>query len=185
MPITAEQTFTTDPAGFVWKARAKVAGLPLMSARDTFDNGHGHMFGKLAGIFTIFDVRGVEIDQGTMMRYLGEIIWFPTAFLGEHITWQAVDHQAAQVTFTNCGKSVSSRIEFDETGRPTNFIAQRYREENGNFSLASWSVPLTEYGTRSGFNIPIRGLVTWNLPSGDFPYYDWEIGQVEYNLALP
>ena len=24
-------------------------------------------------------------------------------------------------------------------------------------------------------------LVTWNLPSGDLPYYDWELGEVGYN----
>lgn len=34
---------------------------------------------------------GSEIDQGTMMRYLNEMTWFPAAFLGENISWKAVD----------------------------------------------------------------------------------------------
>jgi len=30
-----------------------------------------------------------------MLRYLDEMTWFPTAFLGDNITWQAVDGGAA------------------------------------------------------------------------------------------
>jgi hypothetical protein len=89
MPVVAEQTLTINPPGFVWKARFKVAGLPLMSARDAYQDGRGHMYGKMAGLFTLFDARGLEmIDQGTLLRYLGEMVWFPTAFLGENIRWQ-------------------------------------------------------------------------------------------------
>ena len=55
MPMTAEQTYTTNPPAFVWNARFKVAGLPLMRARDKYESGQGHMFGKIAGLFTIFD----------------------------------------------------------------------------------------------------------------------------------
>lgn len=181
MPVTAEQTFTTDPPGFVWKARFKLAGLPLMSARDSYQDGHGHMFGKMVGLFTIFDSRGDQLDQGTMMRYLGEMIWFPTAFLGENITWQGIDEHTAQVTLTDQGRSVSAHMTFDDEGRPTLFNGLRYREAKGEYSLDSWSVPMTEYGARAGLNIPTRGLVTWNLPSGDLPYYDWSIGEVEYD----
>jgi hypothetical protein len=100
MPVTAVQTFSTNPPGFVWKARFKVAGLPLMSARDAYQDGHGHMYGKLAGLFTIFDARGPQIDQGTLLRYLGEMIWFPAAFLWKNISWQSVDENTAQVTLT-------------------------------------------------------------------------------------
>ncbi len=86
MPVTAVQTFTTDPPGFVWKASFKMFGLPLMSARDSYQAGHGRMFGKLAGLINIFDARGHELDLGALVRYLGEIMWFPSAFLGKNVT---------------------------------------------------------------------------------------------------
>jgi hypothetical protein len=182
MAMAAEQHYTTDPPGFVWKARFKMWGLPLMSARDTYRDGHGHMFGKLAGLFTIFDARGEKLDQGTMVRYLSEMPWFPIAFLGENITWQAVDDHSADVTFTDAGRSVTGRMFFDDDGRQTNFVAMRYREINGEFSLNRWATPITGYGVRAGLNLPVRGQVTWKLPEGDLQYWDGEVTDVEYNL---
>lgn len=184
MPMSAVQYYTTNPPGFVWKARFKVAGLPLVSARDTYEAGHGYMFGKVAGLFTIFDERGEKFDQGAMMRYLSEIIWFPIAFLGENITWQAVDDHSAQVTLTDCGKSLSGRIFFDNAGRPTNFTTMRYYlKSKDDIPLEPWSTPMTGYAVRAGLNLPVRGQAVWNLPCGDLPYWDGEITEVEYNRA--
>jgi hypothetical protein len=143
MAMAAEQSYTTDPPGFVWKARFKMWGLPLMSARDAYRDGHGHMFGKLAGLFTIFDARGEKLDQGTMVRFLSEMPWFPIALLGKNITWQAVDDHSADVTFSDAGRSVTGRMYFDDEGRQTNFEAMRYREINGDYALDRWTAPVT------------------------------------------
>ena len=184
MPMVAEETYTTDPPTLIWKARFKIAGLPLLSAKDRYESGQGHMFGKLAGLFTVFDVRGEKLDQATMIRYLNEIMWFPTAFLGRNIAWHAIDEHSAQVTFNDCGKSVSGRMVFDEVGRLTDFTTMRYREIGGEFSLDPWSTPITEYGERAGLKLPVRGQAVWNLPSGDLPYADLEITDVEYQFAI-
>src|SRR5579859_6566216 len=80
MPISAEQYYTTNPAGFVWKAWLKMYGLPLLRGQDTYKDGHGHMVGKIAGLYPLFDLRGEKLDQGSMMRYLNEMTWFPIAF---------------------------------------------------------------------------------------------------------
>ncbi len=181
MPVSALQTFTTDPPGFVWKASFKMFGLPMMSARDSYQAGHGNMFGKLAGLFTIFDVRGSELDQGSLVRYLGEMIWFPTAFLGKNVTWQGIDDHSAQVTLSDGGNKVTARIVFDAQGRPTLFSTNRYQEQNGKYALVPWSVPMDTYREFGGLTIPAHGLVTWNYPAGDFGYFDWEITGVEYN----
>ena len=181
MPMIAEEFYTTDPPALIWNARFKVAGLPLLRAKDRYESGHGHMYGKLAGLFTVFDVRGEKLDQATMIRYLNEIMWFPTAFLGENITWQDADDHSAQVTFSDCGKSVSGRMIFDNLGRLTNFTTKRYREIDGEFSLDPWSTPIAGYGVRAGPNLPVRGQAVWNLAAGDLPYADLEITDVEYN----
>jgi hypothetical protein len=185
MPISATQYYTTNPPSFVWKARFKIAGLPLLSGRDTYKGGHGHMFGKTLGLFTVFDACGDEMDQGTMLRYLNEMTWFPTAFLGSNITWQPVDNYAADVTFTDHGRSVSARLCFDDVGRLTNFTAMRFREHNGTFSLDPWSTPMTEYGVLGGLRLPIRGQGVWNLSSGDLKYVDVALTDVAYNVPVP
>jgi len=181
MPMTAEQTYTIDPPGLTWNARFKVAGLPLLRARDRYESGRGHMFGKLAGLFTIFDARGEELDQATMVRYLNEIMWFPTAFLGENISWQEVDESSAQVTFSDGGKSVSAEMSFADDGRLTNFTTLRYREIEGEFSLDPWSTPITGYGMLAGLNLPVCGQAVWDLPSGDLTYADLEVTEISYN----
>jgi hypothetical protein len=182
MPMRAEQWYTTNPPGFLWKAQFKIAGLPLLHAQDKYQSGQGQMFGKLAGLFTIFDVRGKKLDQGAMLRYLSEMIWFPTAFLDENITWKSRDDHTAQVTFTDHGKSVSGLIHFDETGKFTNFTADRYREIDGDFSLDPWSTPVERYGVLAGLNLPVHGKAVWNLPEDDFAYVDLEITEIKYNL---
>jgi hypothetical protein len=181
MPLTAEELYTTNPPGLVWNARFKIAGLPLIRAKDKYESGKGHMFGKVAGLFTIFDARGDELDQATMIRYLNEIMWFPTAFLGENISWQAIDDRSTQVTFSDHGKSVSARMFFDGAGRLVNFSTMRYRETDGSFSLDPWSTPITDYGELAGLKLPVRGKAVWNLDSGDLEYADLEITEVEYN----
>ena len=183
MPMSAEEWYSTDPPSLTWKARFKVAGLPLLRARDRYEGGHGHMYGKLAGLITVFDARGEELDQATMIRYLNEIMWFPTAFLGEYITWQEVDDQSAEVTFRDGGKSVSGRMFFDEVGRLTNFRTMRYREMEGEYSLDPWSTPMSGYGVLGGLNLPLRGQAVWNLEAGDLVYADLEVTEVVYNSA--
>jgi hypothetical protein len=183
MPMRAQQTFHTHPPAFTWDAHFKLFGLPLLRARDRYASGHGHMYGKIARIFTVFDARGEELDQGTMMRYLSEMIWFPIAYLGENIRWEAVDDESARVTFTDGGRSVSGQMYFDAEGRPINFTAMRYYEKQGRYTLEAWSTPITDYAERSGLNLPVRGRAMWHLDSGAFPYVDLEIGTVEYKYG--
>ena len=184
LPIKAEQVYTTNPPGFRWKARLKMAGLWLASGRDTYTAGHGHMFGKVAGLFTIFDARGPELDQGGRLRYLNETTWFPIALLGNNMKWQAIDNRSADVTFTDCGQSVTARLIFDDSGRPINFIAQRYRENKGAYTLDTWTTPFTAWGLIGGLNLPLSGQAVWKFPDGDLPYIDITLTEIEYNRPI-
>ena len=159
-------------------------GLWIASGNDTYKAGHGHMFGKIAGLYTIFDARGDELDQGTMMRYLNEMTWFPIALLSDYVTWQAVDDHSFDVTFTDGGKSVTARFIIDEAGRLINFITKRYRENKGKYTLDRWTTPMTEWGIMAGLNLPIRGQAVWKLPTGDLPYADFKLAEVEYNEPI-
>lgn len=181
MPLTAEQVFTTNPPGMVWNATFKKFGLPLVHGRDTYKDGQGHMFGKVAGLFTLFDERGEKLTLGTMIRYLGELIWLPTAFLGDAITWTAVDDSAADVAFTDHGRTVSGRMTFDDQGRPLTFETMRYMGENDKFERMPWLARNHEYGLRDGLNIPVRSTATWLLPEGELTYGDFSIDEVAYN----
>ena len=88
MALSAEQVYTVYPPEFQWNARFKLFGIPILLGKDVYKNGHGRRTGKLAGVFTLFDASDENLLQGTMMRYLQEMVWFPTAYLSEYITWK-------------------------------------------------------------------------------------------------
>lgn len=181
MPLSAEQIFSTNPPGMVWNARFKMAGLPLMRARDSYRDGEGHMFGKAAGLVTIFDDKGEELTLGTLTRYLSELIWLPIAFLGDNITWVAVDDSTADVSLTDHGRTVSGRMVFDDEGRPLRFEAMRFRGDGSHYVLTPWQATNDEFGRRDGLNIPVRSAITWQLPEGELTYGHFQIETVAYN----
>lgn len=181
MRMVAKQTYTVNPPGFAWRVRFKFAGIPFMFGSDTYKNGHSRMIGKLLSLFTVVDGHGDEVDQGTMARYLQEMIWFPTAYLSDYVTWQAVDDHVADATFTAYGKSITGRMFFDDTGRFLNFSTRRYGEFAGNYEINTWTTPTTVYREFSGFNLPAAGSVVWQLPEGDFPYVEYQLEDVVYD----
>lgn len=184
MPMRGEQFYSTQPPGFQWNACFRTFGLPLVSVCDTYTGDEGRMRGRLAGLVTLFDVSDEKLLQGTMLRYLQEMVWFPTAYLGNNITWQAVDDHAADVTFTHGGHSVTGRMYFDSHGRMLSFIAERYREHGGQYTLDTWSTPMTEYGTLEGLRVPVAGVGIWQLPEGDLAYINLRVKQLRYNLPV-
>lgn len=181
MTIRATQTYTTNPPGFDWRASFRMFGVPLLSGRDRYQDGDGHMFGKLAGLFTVFDVSDDKLLQGTMVRYLQEAMWFPTAYLEPYITWHAVDDHTADATFKHAGKSVTGRFYFDDDGRILSFSAERYAEDNGTYTLRKWSTPVFDYATFGGLRIPSSGQGVWDWDGEDFVYIKMHLTDVVYN----
>jgi hypothetical protein len=181
MRLKAEEYYATDPPGFVWKAVFPRAGLPVVLGRDTYAEGKGSILMKLCSLLPIADAAGEKVGQGAMMRYLNEMVWFPAAFLGENITWKALDDLSAEVTLTDRGKSVTATVSFDENGKPTSFAARRYHTASDSYQM--WSTPFTEHGEFAGLKLPIRGRGVWHLPEGELVYIELEVTELEYNAT--
>jgi len=79
MPFTAEETYTTDPPGFVWKTSMQMFPLVSIIGRDQYVDGHGSIQMRVLGIVPVADAAGPAMDQGALLRYLNETIWFPAA----------------------------------------------------------------------------------------------------------
>lgn len=184
MSLDATQFYTVNPPGFLWKATFRMLGVPFMLATDTFTNGHGHMVGKLAGLYTIVEGHGKEVDQGTMARYLQEMSWFPVAYLGDCVHWESVDAHCADVTLCVGDNSVTGRMYFDDIGRLLTFVADRYAGSNNDYQLKTWSTPITEYAEINDMMIPITGFGVWQEASADFAYIHVHITDLEYNVSI-
>jgi len=183
MKLDAEEYYSVNPPGFLWVGTMRKAGFPVVRAWDRYRGGKGNMQLKLGTIFPIANATGEEMDQGSMMRYLSEMIWFPTAFLGPHVSFEPVDQTSARVTLTDVGKQVTATMYFDDKGRLTDFVAPRYREVSGKYELETWSTPITAYGEYRGLKLPVKGKAVWKLQEGDLEYIDIVITDLAYNVT--
>ena len=181
IPLQAQEWFTVRPPGFVWDATMRVAGLPVGRARDMYRGGQGRMLVKLASLVTVADVSGEEMDQGSMMRYLSELMWFPSAFLEDNISFQAIDATSAHVTLTDHGKTATATLFFDAAGRLTNVVARRYAIAGKSRDLQTWSVPVAGYGELEGLRLPVRVKAVWKLAEGDREDIDVALTDLHYD----
>jgi hypothetical protein len=183
MPVAAEQYFTVTKPGFLWLADVKAAPLVHMAGRDKYFNGRGQMLIKLLSLFPVADARGPEIDQGAMVRYLAETLWFPSAALQDYITWEQTSATAARATMTYAGITASGIFTFTPQGDVISFEAKRYYDQKTGPTLETWFISIdgNSYKAFGGIRIPVKSSVTWKLPSGDFTWFKLEITAVAYN----
>ncbi|MCL5056654.1 MAG: hypothetical protein M1130_01385 [Actinobacteria bacterium] len=181
MPAEVEQYFTIDKPGFIWKAKVKMAPLLYFAGRDKYIEGKGHMLIKALSLVKVADARGKEIDQGTMLRYLAETVWFPTAALSSYIEWEEIDANSAKATMSYGGITASGVFTFNGKGEVISLVAERYGEFNGRFLIKTWSVLMGDHKEFNGIKIPAKGEVIWKLDTGDFNWYRFEITEIEYN----
>lgn len=184
MPARAEQFFRLDEPGFVWSVKTRLYGVPI-AGRDAYLNGHGHMRIALASLIPLVDARDARIDEGTLQRFLAEMVWFPSAALREYVRWEPSGDHGARAIMQFAGVSAACDYAFDEEGRVSRVSAQRYLGGGANAKRETWTVPVRAYGTFDGVLVPSEGSVVWKLPTGDFDYFDWQITGIEYGPASP
>jgi len=184
MPVDAEQYFTTDPPGFEWIARLKVNPLMWVTGRDRYFDGEGAMDMLAVSLVPVVHARGPELNQGVLLRYLTETVWFPSAVLSTLITWEPIDSESARATLEYRGTRASATFTIDDDGAVLRADANRYREERGRYTLRPWSIPINAYGEFAGTRMPVAGDATWRLENGDLPYYRWRITSLTYDESV-
>jgi hypothetical protein len=175
MPARAEQYFSIDPPAFAWRVDATMMRVVPIAGRDTYAGGHGQMLIKAGSLVNVVDVGDAKIDQGALLRYLGEIIWFPSAALATDISWQAIDAARARATLRNGGLTVSAVFTVDQQGRVARFDASRYLGAGPDARLTPWFATCSAWRTFEGVEVPAKGEVGWDLAAGPFIYFRWEI----------
>lgn len=181
MPVEAEQYFNVDKPGFVWKARVRMAPLVYLTGRDKYYDGRGSMQIKVLSLVPVVNASGPEIDQGTLLRYLAEIMWFPTAALNNYIEWQEIDARSARAVMSYGGVTASGVFTFNDQGEIVNFIANRYRQLNGEYVLQDWGGVTKSYGKFNGIRIPDQTDVIWRTEAGDFDWFKCQITEIDFN----
>lgn len=184
MPVTGEEYFTAQRPGFVWVAKASSFPLFWLAAKDSYIEGKGDFHIKLLSLITVAEARGRETDEGELMRWLAETVWFPTALLpGERLRWEAIDSNSAKAILRSNGFEVNVTFVFNEEGEITQLIGDRYRAvEGGSYQMQRWLGYYRDYERINGVRIPQEIEVAWgDSQAGEFSYARFRVTDIEFN----
>lgn len=173
--IEGEQYFITSKPGFIWKGTTA-----LFTARDMYIVDKGRLIVSLFSILKIVDSRGPETDQGELLRWLAESVWFPTNLLpNENLSWSKIDDNRAELNFHYHHLQLSYIVTFSKSGEIKELETKRYMTKT---ELETWIVKLANYKKMNGIRIPTQAEVMWRLPKGDYPYARFNVKQLEYEV---
>ncbi|MCP1385317.1 DUF6544 family protein [Runella salmonicolor] len=181
IPFEAEQYNSVIQPGFIWQTRIQMMPLVTILGRDKYENGRGNMLIKVLGLFALADSKGPSTDQGTLLRNLGEICWFPSAALRDYIQWEQLDSLSAKATMTYGQVTASGVFRFNPDGDLVSFEAKRYYDRKEGATLEDWLVTITGYKEFYGVRIGYQSEVTWKLKTGDYTWLKLEVTDIRYN----
>jgi Family of unknown function (DUF6544) len=184
LPIRGVEYFTAATPGFVWSAAVSPAPLVWIDACDRLHNRRGNMLVKLESVYTVANTRGPEMDQGASLRWLAEAVWFPYAFAGDAIRWEAISGETARAMLVQDGAPVAATFEFDAEGRISVIRSDRYRDAGGgNSVLTPWLGRCADYREFGLFRVPTHVEVAWVINGAEFAYARFDVTAIEYNVA--
>lgn len=173
--IEGEQYFTTEKPGFIWEGSTA-----MFTARDMYILGKGRLVVSLFSLFKIADGQGEKYDQGELLRWSGESVWFPTNLLpNENLQWTPVDDQTAQLNFKHNGLSLSYMVSFNSVGEITELQTNRYMGEE---NLETWIGKVSDYKEMNGILIPTTIEAIYALEKGHYSYAKFHVKKIEYNI---
>jgi hypothetical protein len=179
------QHYSLNPPGFIWDANITMAPLINVWVRDAYVAGEGSIQAKVLSVVSVTNEHGQpELNAGSLMRYLAEAVWFPTALLpSEGVRWKPIDQHTALATLSDGDTTVSLEFRFNDANEVTGvFSHERFRDVQGKYESAAWAGYFWNYEERNGMRIPIEGEVEWQLSSGALPYWKGRVTKVEYDF---
>ena len=138
---------------------------------------------KALSLFPVALEKGNEkVDTGSMLRYLGEICWFPIAARAPYLKWKEKGANSAVAEFSWNGKKVNGSFNFSSEGELRSFEALRYYGSGKDSRPEKWHIDILENAVFDGISVPWKCRVTWKLPGGDFEWLNLEITSLKYDV---
>ncbi|MDN3687355.1 DUF6920 family protein [Cyclobacterium jeungdonense] len=182
---TARQYFNPVNPGFVWSLDLKLNPLIQVKGRDKLKDGEGEMLIKIWSLISMVDEKdNPRINEGTLQRFLGEIVWFPAAAKSPYLIWEALNNNEAKAILTVQGTSVSGVFTFDEIGRFEKFRTERYMGGEADATRKPWIVEAREYSRFEGVEVPSLCEASWILEEGPWTWAKIRILSIE-NKSRP
>ncbi len=180
LPFKAVQFISTNPPGFVWYATIK-----SFKSADVLMDGKGTISTNNMGFKKNDHIAGKEVDEGSLLRFIAEMIWFPTAMVNDYITWEAINDTSAKATIKVQDKSVSGTFIFDKEGKIINFIGERHFHAKEDHHIpGKWETPVEKYKEVSGIKIPsfVKGIWDFDDDTKQLLFSESFISDVQYDV---
>lgn len=177
-----QYNFVSEPSRFAY-IYSKMFGVIPFEGRDKFLDGQGNMLGRLAKRITLFDVKGAEINISAAVVYLSESLIAPACALQKFISWETIDQNHAKASLEYNGAKAEGIFTFDDNGKFTKFETdERYMDTgNGKSEKNKWTASVDSYIEKDNIKIPSKMKAIWNLPGGDYEYFDGTVTDIVYN----
>lgn len=183
LPIHGEQYFTADPPAFIWWGRVRIFPGLWIDARDRSVDGAGRMLVAAESTLTLADSSGPQLDQGALLRLLGEMMWFPTAYLdARYVHWSPIDEHRASATLRVNGREVTGVFTFGSDDLPVTFSADRYRDVGGGRAVLTPFIGRNgDYRAVDGVLVPHRVSAAWMIDGQPIEYANFEVERLEFD----
>lgn len=164
MKFTASQVIGPRTTEFLWTARAYVAPLLHVQVRDSLVGGRGAGQVALLSAIPVASAGGsMEMNSGSLHRFLAEAVWYPSALLpSRQLTWTPLDDSRAVATLTNDATMVSLEFRFNSENEVIGiYTPGRWGSFDGTYKQVAWEGKFRNYSRRQGVLVPSEGEVGW------------------------
>lgn len=182
-PITIDYTQynfvrQTDRIAFIDTA---MYGIPFQGL-DSYVEGKGAMKGVLGKLIPLFNQRGAEMDQASLVTFLSEALLLPSAALQSYVTWKPIDDLHAEATISRYGSTASGIFSFRENGECISFTTDDRTAigMDGSKQNVRWTAYMDNYRIFNGLRQPTRLRAVWHYDEGDLVYFDSDNLHIEY-----
>ncbi|WP_026944820.1 DUF6544 family protein [Algoriphagus marincola] len=176
----AFQVSSLDPLGFHWQVEMDMIPGFKIFGRDQFKDGIGEMLIRIGAAIPIVDESGDKINEGSLQRFLGELVWMPSLALHPGISWKELDKYTAEATLKINQTSGSGTFHFNDGGDFVRFEALRFYENKEDSKRFPWILKVEEYRDFEGIRIPSTMNATWKLPERDWTWLRLQIDSIRY-----
>jgi hypothetical protein len=149
--------------GMLWKARARMNGLPVVG-HDLYVDGHGEMRWKLLGLLPVVRADGPDIARSARGRLAAETAAFlPTWLASPDVTWTAEGPDVAIAHLAIDGEPYDLRLEVAGNGALKRVSFARWGQPNPRepFGLYPFGCEVLEERTFAGLTVPGRMRAGW------------------------
>ena len=183
MVFSSEQYNFFDNPARAFYIKARKMGVPA-TGLHIYKNSTAKMVIKLAGLFTIVDAKGKEMDQGETVTVLNDMCFMaPATLIDKNIHWETVDPLTVKAAYTNGNITIGATLYFNEIGELINFISNdRFETADGKtYNNYPWATPVCEYRDFNGIKVATSAQLFYHRPEGDFCYGEFTLKEIEYN----